>query len=290
MNNPHINPPSLRALTALKLLAETGSISKTADQMHVTHGAVSHMIRALEANINVSLTKRAGRGVILTGQGQQYVEKIAPALDQISQAAIQLNAATGSLSLNAASGFAANWLSHHISEFRTQYPDIALTLKTPRTYGDLGDQNDDLYITFARPQNVPEHAQLLLSVDFFPVCAPKIATQLSTPADILNYDLLHLITPNDWPRWCQSAGVKSPQAASILFDDMQSMLSAAIAAQGICLGDQLTCGRALSEGQLQRPFATSLDTDRAYYIVEGRRGSSPAASALKDWLISQFRS
>lgn len=288
MNNPHTSLPSLRALTALKLLAETGSISKTADQMHVTHGAVSHMIRALEANINVSLTKRAGRGVILTGQGQQYVEKIAPALEQISQAAIQLTAASGSLRLNAASGFAANWLSHHIGEFRAQYPDISLTLKTPRTYGDLGDQNDDLYITFARPQNVPNHAQILLSVEFFPVCAPKIATQLSTPADILQYELLHLITPNDWPRWCQAAGLNAPKSANILFDDMQSMLSAAIAAQGICLGDQLTCGRALREGQLQRPFTASLETDRAYYIVEGKRGTSPAASALRDWLISHF--
>jgi len=81
-----MNLPSIRALNALALIAETGSVSGAADRMGVTHSAVSHMIRTLEQTIGTELTRRDGRGVTLTSQGHQYASRITPALAQIAEA------------------------------------------------------------------------------------------------------------------------------------------------------------------------------------------------------------
>ena len=58
--------PSLSALRAFEAAARHLSFKDAADELNVTHAAVSHQIKALEAFVGSRLFIRGGRGVTLT--------------------------------------------------------------------------------------------------------------------------------------------------------------------------------------------------------------------------------
>ncbi|MGN2259028.1 LysR family transcriptional regulator, partial [Pseudomonas aeruginosa] len=61
--------PSLNALRAFEAAARLHSISLAAEELHVTHGAVSRQVRLLEDDLGVALFGKDGRGVKLTDSG-----------------------------------------------------------------------------------------------------------------------------------------------------------------------------------------------------------------------------
>ena len=63
--------PSLNALKAFEVAARLESMSQAADELHVTHGAVSRQIRQLEEELGVALFDKVGRGIQLTAAGRQ---------------------------------------------------------------------------------------------------------------------------------------------------------------------------------------------------------------------------
>jgi LysR family transcriptional regulator, glycine cleavage system transcriptional activator len=102
--------------------------------------------------------------------------------------------------------------------------------------------------------------------------------------------LLHLDDEDDWRRWFKAAGVAAPDAAQgVTFSDMNLVLAAASAGQGIAMGDELTCRQALDTGRLVRPFDLAIRSSRAYYLVmEHHRVANPASLAFSDWLKSRL--
>src|SRR3546814_5811130 len=58
--------PPLNALRAFEVAARLESISRAADELHVTHGAVGRQIRILEETLGAALFSRQGRGLALT--------------------------------------------------------------------------------------------------------------------------------------------------------------------------------------------------------------------------------
>jgi LysR family glycine cleavage system transcriptional activator len=60
-----IRLPPMQALRAFEATARERSLTRAAQSLHLTHGAVSHQIKSLEADLGVRLVERAGRGVRL---------------------------------------------------------------------------------------------------------------------------------------------------------------------------------------------------------------------------------
>ena len=102
--------------------------------------------------------------------------------------------------------------------------------------------------------------------------------------------LLHLDDDDDWLRWFDAAGTVPPNLGQgVFFSDMNLVLAAASAAQGIAMGDKLTCRQALDTGRLVRPFDLAIRSSRAYYLVmEHHRVANPATLAFSDWLKSRL--
>jgi len=84
--------------------------------------------------------------------------------------------------------------------------------------------------------------------------------------------------------------VENPDTeGGIFFSDMNLVFSAAIAGQGIALGDELTGRRALSEGRLVKPFEASVPSPRAYFLVfEHAKAGHPVLNAFSDWLRAKL--
>ncbi|TIS07579.1 MAG: LysR family transcriptional regulator, partial [Mesorhizobium sp.] len=246
--------PSTQALRALDSFARHGSVWRAADELHLTRSAVSHQLRLLERDLGFDLLQRIGKGVALTPRGQRYAADVRKALTVLGDAGTQNSGAGvgGSFGISCPPGFASMFLCTHIGEFQQMYPDVALSVLTPRRLDDVSNPEADAFIAFG-VGNWPNRAvELLCEVSFTPLCSPTLLNKVggfSKPADVLRANLLHLSDTEDWARWLALSKVENPDTeGGIFFSDMNLVFSAAIAGQGIAMGDELTGRRALSEG------------------------------------------
>jgi len=70
--------PPLSTLPVLEAAARLQSFSAAAEELHVTHGAVSHQIRSLENHLGVAMFVRTGRRVVLTPEAAHWRSRCAP--------------------------------------------------------------------------------------------------------------------------------------------------------------------------------------------------------------------
>jgi len=210
--------------------------------------------------------------------------------------AVGRNAGTGvggSFAISCPPGFASMFLCTHIGEFQQTYPDVALSILTPRRLDDVSNPDADAFIAFG-VGNWPNRAvELLCEVHFTPLCSPTLLNKVggfSKPADVLRANLLHLSDTEDWARWLALSKVENPDTeGGIFFSDMNLVFSAAIAGQGIALGDELLGRRALSEGRLVKPFEASVPSPRSYFLVfEHAKAGHPVLEAFSDWLRAKL--
>ena len=287
--------PSTQALRALDSFARHGSVWRAADELHLTRSAVSHQLRLLERDLGFDLLQRIGKGVALTPRGQRYAADVRKALTVLGDAGAQNNGdgVGGSFGISCPPGFASMFLCTHIGEFQLMYPDVALSVLTPRRLDDVSNPEADAFIAFG-VGNWPNRAvELLCEVSFTPLCSPTLLNKVggfSKPADVLRANLLHLSDTEDWARWLALSKVENPDTeGGIFFSDMNLVFSAAIAGQGIALGDELLGRRALSEGRLVKPFEASVPSPRAYFLVfEHAKAGHPVLNAFSDWLRAKL--
>jgi LysR family glycine cleavage system transcriptional activator len=135
--------------------------------------------------------------------------------------------------------------------------------------------------------------ELLSEVEFTPLCSPVLLNRiggLNEPSDLFRTLLLHLDDHEDWTNWFKAMGTIPPDLGrGVIFSDMNLVLAAASAAQGVAMGDELTCRQALDTGRLIRPFDLAIRSNRAYYLVmEPHRVANPASLVFCDWLKSRL--
>ena len=85
--------PSVASLLALEAVARLGTATQAADELALTHSAVSRQLKVLEEQIGVPLFRREGKALILTPAGQDYVETIRDYLQDLARASLRLRAA-----------------------------------------------------------------------------------------------------------------------------------------------------------------------------------------------------
>ena len=84
--------PNLAALRAFEAAARHQNFSRAADEIHVTHGAISHQVRALEEELGIELFMRHGKRLSVTTDGERFAAAVRKALTDIAVAADALKA------------------------------------------------------------------------------------------------------------------------------------------------------------------------------------------------------
>lgn len=287
--------PSMTALRMLDAVARLGNMHKAADYLCVTPSAVSHQLRKLEQVTGAKLVRRLRRSVELTSAGNRYVLEIRKALSLIEQATLPVadEEPFGKLTINCMPGFGAYWLAQHIGEFQSLYPNISIRVMSTSDKMDLKGDEIDFSILYGDGFWDGLSVQLLYTPAFFPVCSPKLFERhgrLSNPADITQYPLIHHNNYSDWTAWLAAACPKRVQIeGGIVFDDVNHSINAALAGQGVALGDQILAGRALHEGTLLQLFDTEIMGPHSYYIVaRDDKIRRRVTRAGIEWLITRL--
>jgi len=288
----HRRLPSLNALRAFEAAARHVSFSRAADELFVTHAAVSRHIRDLEAWLDVSLFKRTGRGVIVTEAGEAYARRLTRAFDDMADATRHVldSAEAPHLNISAEPAFAALWLVPRLVKFAELYPDVELSVDPADELVNFRSESTDLAIRYGDGKWPDTDATLLVRSDVFAVCSPDYQKQkgIETPEDLSKAVLLHEATKAWWSDWLSEANLTELKTTRGPLFQGHLAIEAASAGQGVALADVVTASEGLFEGWLVSPFDITVQ-DGAYYVVSpSGRKETAHVQAFREWLIKEM--
>jgi LysR family transcriptional regulator, glycine cleavage system transcriptional activator len=285
--------PPMQALRAFEAAARAGSLTRAADALSVTHGAISHQIKALEASLGVRLIERAGRGIRVTDDGARLATRLRAALVEIGDAVREASERSNprQLRVSVTPSFASRWLLPRLGRFLARHRDIDLDVRSSFVLVDFRRDDTDLAIRYGFGSWPDVTAEHLLDDAFFPVCSPRLAPKLPAhPRDLARHTLLRS-DDEWWKPWFEAVGLDWPEPArGPIFDDSGLMLQAAAEGQGIALARGSLLGNDVKNGLLVRLFDIDVPAQRRYYLVyPPRLAASPKLAVFRAWLQDEIR-
>ena len=278
----------LNALRAFEASARHLSFTRAAIELCVTQAAVSHQVKSLEAQLNVTLFKRLPRGLMLTSEGETLLPVLREAFDRI---ALTLGQFEGGhyrevLTVGAVGTFAVGWLLPRLADFHSLYPFIDLRLSTHNNRVDVAAEGLDYAIRFGAGAWHGTDACPLLEAPLTVLCVPQIAEQLHSPADVLKHTLLRSYRADEWSLWFQAGGLPTDTRVprSIVFDSSLAMMEAALQGTGVALAPALMFSRQLESDVVRQPFDVGITTGSYWLTRLQSRAETSAMLAFKGWL------
>jgi LysR family transcriptional regulator, glycine cleavage system transcriptional activator len=285
--------PSLNALKAFEAAARHESFTDAAEELFVTHAAISRHVRDLEEYLGTDLFTRTGRGVTLTDAGRRFGGQLTPLFDGLADASREA-AAVGSariLKVSVEPAIASRWLVPRLGLFGKLHPDIELSIDPTNRIVDFYADDVELGIRYGRGQWEDVEMARLSDVFIFPVCAPKLVANYPAlaPSELHEFHLLHENRKQWWTDWLAQAGITRTEDLRGTTFQNHLAIEAAESGQGFALGDQILCTDSLVEGWLARPFTIDMKDHGSYWIVrkKGSRESAPAR-AFREWLLGEM--
>jgi LysR family transcriptional regulator, glycine cleavage system transcriptional activator len=131
--------PPLNALKAFEAAARSESLTRAAEELCVTQGAVSQQVKALEATLGIRLFFRERQRLVITEAGREYLAVVRDALDRIAVGTERLvqRQTSGVLTISTSPDFAAKWLVHRLGRFAEAHPEIDLRLSATMHHVDF---------------------------------------------------------------------------------------------------------------------------------------------------------
>jgi len=286
--------PPLNALKAFEAAARHESFTRAAEELCVTQGAVSHQVKALEAELGLRLFNRERQRVVITEAGRAYLVVIRDAFDRIGEGTERLlqRQRGGALTVTTSPNFAAKWLVHRLGRFAEVHPEIDLRISATPQHVDFSREDIDLGIRHGDGTAPGLHVIRLCTEELFPVCSPKLLdgrNRLRTPSDLGRFTLLHVSERQGWRQWLDFTGVQGvdPSRGPIL-NHASMAIDAAVDGQGIALARTALAAWDLIGGRLVRPFDAAMPASYAYWIVCSKAVAKlPKIVAFSDWLLAE---
>ena len=181
--------PPLNALKAFEAAARHESFTRAAEELCVTQGAVSHQVKALEAELAIKLFNRERQRLIITEAGRDYLNVVRDALDRIAVGTERLvqRQSTGVLTVSTSPDFAAKWLVHRLGHFAEAHAGIDLRVSATLHHVDFAREEVDLAVRHG-DGNWPGLDTVRLSAEqLFAVCSPKLLSGRRRLGKIVRY-------------------------------------------------------------------------------------------------------
>jgi LysR family glycine cleavage system transcriptional activator len=275
--------PPLKALRALEAIHQTGSITDAAHQLNVSHSAISHQVKILEAWASEPLFIRQGRMTTLTDAGRSLAGVTHEAFDAIRHEMDRLPMrGLRSVSIACLPLVATGWLMPRLKGFSAAHPEINLHVTLLQTDRPVTPP-PDIEIRFARRAQLMTHDIVLAPGDAVPVCAPALLAgrepdELLTTGPLLFDEDLRM-----WSLWYErSSHPRQPASGSGLMLEGSALLQgAAVAGLGVAICRKWFLGRDLVAGRLVTLSDHTIDEDWCYFIrCDADKRQAPEVEAV----------
>jgi LysR family transcriptional regulator, glycine cleavage system transcriptional activator len=285
--------PPLTTLPSFEAAARLLSFSKAADELHVTHGAVSRAIKNLEEQLDVQLFERGTRSVSLTAVGEPYARAVRETLEQLAAATAAATARYSSPTLNVSTsdGFAGRWLVPRLYRFHRAHDDIDVRVSTTGRLTNFRADGIDVAIRYGGGSYPGLSSEFLTGEEVFPVCSPKLLEgehPLRSPQDLKYHTLIHHGFP--WASWLENAGVEGVDTSKgITFESTSFAMESAAQGEGVVLGRTMLVSTDLAAGRLVRPFDHAMKSPSSFYLVYPPEAiRQRKVKAFRDWLLAEI--
>lgn len=277
--------PSLNALRAFEAMARTGRATLAAEELHVTHSAVSRQVKALEQALGVRLFQGPKHRLELTAAGHALLPALTRAFDEIAAAVRRVRTDGEDLQVAVNASLSVKWLIPRLPRFAARHPEVRLHLVelAPQATTHRGAQavvrivpasrlGDPLVTAFA-----PNHVG--------PVMTPALAERHA--ADLLATPRLSSQThPQGWAIWEAVAGVELPSAYERPFAHIHFALDAALAGLGMLVVSWPLAAELVADGRLVAPFGFRR-AESAFAMIAAPGAESRALARFRHWLVEE---
>ncbi|KQV53812.1 MULTISPECIES: LysR substrate-binding domain-containing protein [unclassified Duganella] len=284
--------PPLNALHVFCIVVREGGFRQAAQALHLTPGAVSRQVQALEEHLRQVLFERAaGNSATLTAAGRQLHEqaagKMAGIVDLLQPGGGRSSQA--SILVDTSVTLAMHWLIPQLPGFRQRYPHIHVDLRT--TDGAI---NPSAPVDVFLRRNAAELRGLPSEVFMHERCILVSSPAFAKGATLRERQDLRwlaksprigvLSRPDLWPGWNQAHGMDSSALApTIGFDNTILAIQAAVQGIGVLVVPEIFVAAMVEGGALQRLVPACIDSG-TYSFAVGRRRASPRVATFTQWL------
>lgn len=280
--------PPLNALRAFEAAGRHQSFSRAAEELSVSHSAISRHVRGLEDRLGAQLFRDAAPGVALTPEGRSYLERVTPALDAISEATERVGEVpAGQVLINSDPIFAYQVLAPQLAAFADAHPDVELRLVGSSALADVDRYEADMAVRFVHAGHLDRPNDLISDAPLFPYAAPGRVPPRPGLADILAPRRLRdRLDPTMWQRWAEAAGWTGPA-----IEDSRWRLRAPVALEatlggyGVYLSSAEVLNTQCKRGALCRLSDIGIQDGAYRLLVQDGALRRKAVRTVRDWLL-----
>lgn len=289
--------PPLKALPAFEQAARLLSFSAAAQELHLTHGAISRQMKSLEGHLGVQLFRRSTRQLELTEAGGALLPAVRTALDILESSAARLPGAIqrGPLVVACLPTFMMRWLIPRLYDFNARHPAIDIRLSASSGSVDFSREEIDIAIRIGNPPwPAGIAARPFMDEEIGPVCSPGFAARhrLRHPADLHGLPLLHTETRIDaWADWLKrrrSTGIDADRGRR--FEHFYFLLAAAVGGLGVAMAPRPLVDEDLQLGRLVAPFGFTPSGRRYCLTYPAALAKARKVSTFCNWAVRSARS
>ncbi|WP_062345744.1 LysR family transcriptional regulator [Novosphingobium sp. CCH12-A3] len=283
---------SMTALLAFEAAARHGSFKLAARELNVTAAAISHQIKALEADLGRDLFRRQHRGVELTDQGKSLLLALQRGLETISDGVTQARSRpdTADVTISTTTAVSALWLTPRITAFWRTQPDITVSQIVSDVPAGVG--RTDLSIFYADRRSDTADDRQLFPDRILALGAPGFALEnhIGKLEDLLAAPLIHSGEEaagwTTWSDWFAGLGLPAPRGRRFNVNNYMIALQAAQDGVGAVLGWERLVHGLLADRKLVPLFTDAIPAPQPFHL-RVHSHASPKARLLADWLVQQ---
>ncbi|MFS4582774.1 LysR family transcriptional regulator [Phaeobacter sp. C3_T13_0] len=274
----------LLGLRLFHAIVAQGTLRAASEHLGVNASAVSQQLKAFEDSLGTALFVRNTRSVVLTDAGHQLLERTRHLMGEADAAIAAIKSEAGTLSgpLRITLPFRA-WqicIAPRVAAFQRAYPDITLNLSIDEDFADITDASFHAGIRLGDVLSGDVIAKSLSG----PMPGAYIATPTyldqfghpETPSDLLAHRCIRhrQISADEIAPWIFDIDGERQTLAvtgSLVFNDLRSVVDAALHGLGICWSLRAGVAHELDRGQLVQILTEFTPKRSGFYIYFPRQ-------------------
>lgn len=278
--------PSLDDLRAFEAVARLGSVRAAADDLALTHSAISRRVSKLSADIKVQLLEPNGRGVRLTSEGDKLGKVMGDFFQTLTQTLAQMQStpSTPAIVLSCERSLAMHWLIPHLGEFQEKEADIALNLAVGGGAFDFEREGITLAI---RRMDFNLNPSWKVDKLFDEEMGAVLTKEQFESFESGNYIALSSKTRSDaWQDWLRDNPHMPAPREHMLLDHHFLMVEAAISGLGVAICPKVLVLNEINNGRLIAP--NGFQKDGSYYglIYQEKELLNSKANEIRKWILT----
>jgi DNA-binding transcriptional LysR family regulator len=280
----------LTALRAFEAFARHGRMSLAADELCVTHGAVSRQVRGLERLCGVRLTQGPRNNLRLTDAGERLARSLGETFDEIERSFLEVSgAADREIHVSCVGTLAMRWLIPRLPGFHARHPQLSIRVTEAYRPVDFAREPFDAAIRLADTSSVDGGVVTPLFDNFHgPVLSPALGAGGVTLSKFGALPRLHTRShPQAWAEWASHAGVILPEVAEHReYEHIFYTLEAAAAGLGVGIIPWIYIAGDIAAGRLVAPFGF-VRTPARFQLIVPEHSAKRGLVHFRDWLLEE---